>query len=145
VLKVSGLGGGEGRLPSLMIAAVESRASNYAFVASLMCRPWGLRHKRELSEVCINAKGISPRVAASAGRGRAPTNSRPRRGRTLQVASRPRRGRDLEVASRTRRSRDLRSGSQTQALSVTPRGLQTRARSGPSSGTPDLGDFLRAS
>ena len=33
-----------------------------------MCRPWGIRLKRERNEVCINPKGISPWVTLSAGR-----------------------------------------------------------------------------
>jgi hypothetical protein len=31
-----------------------------------MCRPWGIRLKRERNEVCINPKGISPWVTLSA-------------------------------------------------------------------------------
>ena len=33
-----------------------------------MCRPWGIRLKRERNEVCINPKEISPWVTLSAGR-----------------------------------------------------------------------------
>ena len=33
-----------------------------SFLSSLMCRPWGIRLKRERNEVCINPKGISPWV-----------------------------------------------------------------------------------
>jgi hypothetical protein len=58
-----GRGGGEGRVPSLMTAAVEREVSNSCFFFfSLMCRPWGIRLKRERNEVCINPKGISPWV-----------------------------------------------------------------------------------
>jgi hypothetical protein len=33
-----------------------------------MCRPWGIRLKRELNEVCMNPIGTSPRVTSPAGR-----------------------------------------------------------------------------
>ena len=52
-----GRGGGEGRVPSLMTYAVEREVPNsYFFLSSSMCRPWGIRLKRELNEVCINPK-----------------------------------------------------------------------------------------
>jgi hypothetical protein len=64
-----GRGGGEGRVPSLMTAAVEIELPILIyFISSLMCRPWGIRLKRERNEVCINPKGISPWVTLSAGR-----------------------------------------------------------------------------
>jgi hypothetical protein len=47
-----GRGEGEGRVPSLMTAAVEREVSySYSFFSSLMCRPWGIRLKRECNEV----------------------------------------------------------------------------------------------
>ena len=56
-----GRGGVEGRVPSLMTAAVEREFPILiSFLSSLMCRPWGIRLKRERNEVCINPKGISP-------------------------------------------------------------------------------------
>ena len=91
-----GRGGGEGRVPSLMTAAVEKEVFDsyfflsslmcrprgirlkrernevfpilISFLSSLMCRPWGIRLKREHNEVCVNPKGISPWVTFSAGR-----------------------------------------------------------------------------
>ena len=55
-----GRGGGEGRAPSLMAAAVEREVPNsYFFLSSLMFRPWGIRLKRERNAVCINPKRIS--------------------------------------------------------------------------------------
>jgi hypothetical protein len=51
-----------------MNAAVEREVSDsYFFLSSLMCRPWGIRLKRERNEVCINPKGISTLVTSSAG------------------------------------------------------------------------------
>jgi hypothetical protein len=45
-------GGGEGRVPSLMTAAVEREVPIlFSFFSSLMCRPWGIRLKRERNEV----------------------------------------------------------------------------------------------
>ena len=51
-----GRGGGEGRVPSLMTAAVEREKFTIliSFLSSLMCRPWDIRLKRERSEVSIN-------------------------------------------------------------------------------------------
>jgi hypothetical protein len=58
-----GLGGEEGRVPSLMAAAVESEVLIIiSFLSSLMCRPWGIRLQRGRNEVCVNPKGISPWV-----------------------------------------------------------------------------------
>ena len=48
-------GGGAGRVPSLMTAAVESEASeSFFFSLSLACRPRGFRLEPERNEVCIN-------------------------------------------------------------------------------------------
>ena len=50
-----GRGGGEGRVPSLMAAAVEREVSDYYFFfSSLMCIPWDMRLKRGRYEVCMN-------------------------------------------------------------------------------------------
>jgi hypothetical protein len=56
MLQVFGRGKGEGRVFSLMAAAVEREftKSFFFFLLSLMCRPWGVRLKREPNEVCID-------------------------------------------------------------------------------------------
>jgi hypothetical protein len=65
-----GRGRGEGRVPSLMAAAVEREVYFLiSFLSSLMCRPWDIRLKRERNKVCINPEEISPWVTLSAGRG----------------------------------------------------------------------------
>jgi hypothetical protein len=50
-----GRGGDEGRVPSLMAAAVEREVSNSYFFSFFfdVCRPWGVRLQRERNEVCI--------------------------------------------------------------------------------------------
>jgi hypothetical protein len=65
-----GRGEGEGRVPCLMTAAVEREKFPIliSFLSSSMCRPLGIRLKRERNELCINPKGISPWVTLSAGR-----------------------------------------------------------------------------
>jgi hypothetical protein len=63
-----GSGGGEGRVPSLMTAAVEREVSNsYLFSFFFDVSSMGLRLKRERNEGCINPKRISPWVTFSAG------------------------------------------------------------------------------
>jgi hypothetical protein len=52
VHQILGLGGGEGRVHSLVTAAVEREGSKsyFSFFPPLMCRPWDIRLKREHSE-----------------------------------------------------------------------------------------------
>jgi hypothetical protein len=61
-----GRGGGEGRVLSLMTAAVEREVSNsHFFLSSLMCRPWGIRLKRERNEVTrVLLRSYTPRQSS---------------------------------------------------------------------------------
>ena len=54
-----GRGGDEGCVPSLMTAAVEREVFNsYSVLSSLMCRPWGIRLKRERNGVSVADKPL---------------------------------------------------------------------------------------
>jgi hypothetical protein len=62
-MQVLGRFGGEGRVPSLVSAAVEREVPmSYFFSFVFVVSSMGFRLKRERNEFCINPKGISPWV-----------------------------------------------------------------------------------